>query len=658
MAPPPLAPLALPERPDAWEAWFAEQTRSSLAAFEDAVAALKQAPAGDATALRRWNDAQLALADAGARSSLMSSVHPDPAVVRAAEEVDLQVQQLDTDLHLDAEVHERLSSLDAGALDPAARRVLDKALLSFRRAGVDRDESTRDRVRELDRRASELGQTFSRGIREGRRTTRVPAASLAGLPEDYRADHPADPDGQVELSTDYPDTYPFLTYSQDAEARRAVAHAFLNLGWPDNDAVLAELLEVREERAHLLGYADWPTFDAELKMIGTGSRIPEFIDRISAAADETGRAELAELLALARAEGEEVIDFSSWRHHLEGLKRQRFGVDAQEVRRYFDFTRVRAGLLDVTGRLFGLEYTQVDVPAWHEDVTSYDVRLAGETALLGRIHLDLHPRAAKYNHAAQFTLVAGIRDRQLPEGVLVCNFPRGLMAHDDVVTLFHEFGHLMHHVLAGRHEWVAFSGVSTEWDFVEAPSQMLEEWAWDPTVLRTFAVDAEGTPVPEDLVARMRAADEFGKGFLARTQMAYAALSYWFHAERPDDLTTRMRELMERYSLIQMVPDTHFHAGFGHLEGYTSAYYTYMWSLVIAKDLFSAFDPADLFAPEVATRYRDLVLAAGGSRDAADLVEEFLGRPYDDRAFAAWLAAGPGETAETGQTGETDGAQR
>jgi len=201
----------------------------------------------------------------------------------------------------------------------------------------------------------------------------------------------------------------------------------------------------------------------------------------------------------------------------------------------------------------------------------------------------------------------------------------------------------MHHVLAGRHEWVRFSGVATEWDFVEAPSQMLEEWAWDPGVLRSFATDAEGTPIPEGLVVRMRAADEFGKAFLIRTQMAYAAISYWFHQERPADLTVGLRDLMERHSLVSLLPDTHFHAGFGHLEGYTSAYYTYVWSLVIAKDMFSAFDPDDLFAPEVAHRYRDSVLAAGGSRDAADLVEGFLGRPYDSRAFTTWLEKAPEE---------------
>jgi thimet oligopeptidase len=212
------------------------------------------------------------------------------------------------------------------------------------------------------------------------------------------------------------------------------------------------------------------------------------------------------------------------------------------------------------------------------------------------------------------------------------------MEHDHVVTLFHEFGHLVHHVLGGRAEWARFSGVATEWDFVEAPSQMLEEWAWDPQILRSFATNAAGEPIPAELVERMRAADDFGKGLQARTQMFYAAMSYWFHVERPDDLTTRMRELQAKYSPYPWIEGTHMFASFGHLGGYSSAYYTYMWSLVIAKDLFSAFDPENLFDPEVAGRYRDRVLAPGGSKDAADLVADFLGRPYTFDAYAAWLA--------------------
>jgi thimet oligopeptidase len=211
------------------------------------------------------------------------------------------------------------------------------------------------------------------------------------------------------------------------------------------------------------------------------------------------------------------------------------------------------------------------------------------------------------------------------------------MEHDHVVTLFHEFGHLVHNVLACGHEWTRFSGVATEWDFVEAPSQMLEHWAWDADVLQSFATNAEGEPIPRELVEKMRAADDFGKGLYARTQMFYAALSYRLHQDVPDDLTATVRELQAKYDVFAYVPDTHFHTSFGHLEGYGSGYYTYMWSLVIAKDLFSAFDEHDMFDTEVSYRYRDAILAAGGSKDAADLVADFLGRPYGFDAFETWL---------------------
>jgi thimet oligopeptidase len=166
---------------------------------------------------------------------------------------------------------------------------------------------------------------------------------------------------------------------------------------------------------------------------------------------------------------------------------------------------------------------------------------------------------------------------------------------------------------------------------------MLEEWAWDADILQSFATNKDGEAIPRELVEKMRAADEFGKGFHVRTQMFYAATSYYLHQQVPDDLTSAMKELQARYDLFSYVPDTHFHASFGHLEGYGSGYYTYMWSLVIAKDLFSAFDPENMFDTDVSYKYRDRILAAGGSKDAADLVADFLGRPYSFDAFEAWL---------------------
>jgi thimet oligopeptidase len=630
---PALEPLTLPQ--DDWAGWLRERGRDQLRRAADQVAALKTATPGDGAVLQLWNDAGTALGNALSVAGVMAAVHPDPAVAGLGEELEAEARRFGNDLLLDGEVYAQLAAVRTDALDDGARRVLAKALLDFRRAGVDRDEDTRAQLRDLNERLTALGQAFARNIREGRRETRVPASALEGMPEDFREAHPADADGRVTITTAYPDTHPFLRSSADPRARREVAEAFFNLAWPDNDEVLQQLLQARHEKATLLGYDGWPDYDAEVKMIGSGKAIAEFVDEIAEKSGDKGRAELEVLRERAAEAGEDTIDLASWRYWFETVKRERYGVDAREVRRYFDFGKVRQGLLDVTSRLFGVIYTPVRAASWHPDVTSYDVSLAGER--LGRIHLDLHPRDRKYNHAAQFDLVPGVRGRQLAEGVLVCNFPRGLMDHHEVVTLFHEFGHLLHHVLAGRHEWVRFSGVATEWDFVEAPSQMLEEWAWDTAVLQSFATDADGTPIPAALVARMREAEEFGKGLLARTQMFYAAVSYRFHQERPEDLTARLWQLYDDYSLVRPLQGTHFHTGFGHLEGYSSAYYTYMWSKVIAKDLFSAFDPTDLFDEEVAHRYRDRVLVPGGSRDAAALVADFLGRPYDAEAFTAWL---------------------
>jgi thimet oligopeptidase len=633
--------LPLPLESD-WLDWVGARGEQQLALARSLVEGLRNDPPREPLeVLRVWNDAQTALSNAASVGSLFSEVHPDEAVRERAESVAQQVQKLDTDLGLDTGLYAVLAGLDMSGLDADAARVLERTLRDFRRSGVDQDETTRDRLRELSERAILLSQEFSKNIREDVRSIRLTPDRLAGMPKDWVDAHPVDDEGLVTVTTDYPDVVPFRTFARDARARRDLVTEFLTIAWPANDRVLQEIFAVRREHAALLGYASWADYDAEVKMIGSGKAIGEFIDRISelsASSAERDKGVLLERLRQDRPDATD-IDGADVSYYAELVRKEQLAVDAQQVRTYFSFESVRQGLLDVTGRLFGLEWSPVareDARTWHEEVATYDVSFQGER--IGRIHLDLHPREGKYKHAAQFDLVRGVAATQLAEGVLVCNFNRGLMEHDEVVTLFHEFGHLVHHVLAGRTEWVRFSGVATEWDFVEAPSQMLEEWAWDADVLATFARNADGETIPAELVRAMRRADDFGKGYDARTQMFYAALSYDFHVNQSDDLTARLRELMDRYSVFPYLPGTHMQCHFGHLDGYSSAYYTYMWSLVIAKDMFSAFDHGDLFDPEVAGAYRDKVLAPGGRRDAADLVEDFLGRPYTFDAYAAWLA--------------------
>ncbi len=637
-------PLALPASD--WEGWVADRCEESLdearrlvARLTDPAAAGSDAGTDALRVLATWDQVGLALRQAASLASVVANVHPDLVVRTRAEQAEQAASALETEIGLDRALFEVLEGVDPAGLDEQARRVLALGLRDFRRAGVDRDEPVRDRLRDLAERETAVGQEFAKNIRDGVRSVRVPPEALDGLPSDFVAAHPAGEDGLVEVTTDYPDYVPFMTFCRDREARTRLVTEFLNRAYPENGPLLHELLELRREHARLLGYDGWPAFDAEVKMIGEGDAIPRFVDRVTDAAGPAARRDVERLLARLQVDHPEAtgVDGRDRMFYTEVLRREDHDVDSQEVRSYFDFARVRQGLLEVTGRLFDLEYVEVpDAPSWHEDVTTYDVRRGGE--VLGRIHLDLHPRPGKFGHAAQFELSPGLAGRRLAEGVLVCNFSRTLMEHDHVVTLFHEFGHLVHHVLAGDQRWARFSGVATEWDFVEAPSQLLEEWAWDADVLRSFARDAEGRAIPTGLVERMRAAKDLGRAAWVRTQMFYAALSYELHERVPDDLDRTQQQLQAAYDVFGHVPDTHFHASFGHLQGYGSAYYTYMWSLVIAQDLMSAFDRDDLLAPEVAHRYRDRVLAPGGSRDAADLVADFLGRPYDVAAFEAWLS--------------------
>jgi thimet oligopeptidase len=299
--------------------------------------------------------------------------------------------------------------------------------------------------------------------------------------------------------------------------------------------------------------------------------------------------------------------------------------------------------------MFGVRYEQVfGLDLWDDSVTAWNLYDGDE--LIGRFYLDLHPRPDKYGHAACFGYREGVEGERVPQAVLVCNFPdpaddpegAALMEHGEVTTFFHEFGHLLHALFGGHQQWVGISGINTEWDFVEAPSQMLEEWCFDPEALQMFARHYQtGEPIPAEMVQKLRASEEFGKGVNTAHQMFYAALSLNYYNQSPDDieLDPVMIALRETYSPFPHVPGTHFNASFGHLYGYSAIYYTYMWSQVIAKDMFSRFEREGLLNPETARAYRTEILEAGGSQKAANLVQGFLGRPFSFDAFERYMNA-------------------
>jgi thimet oligopeptidase len=597
--------------------------------------------------LRVFDDVQLELDAVAQQAGLIQSVHPDAAMRETAEKVSQKASTLGTEVSLNRGVFDALSALDVHAADAETQYYLQRLVRDFRLAGVDKDEATRKRIQALRDELTEISQAFDRNIRGDLRTVKADAAELEGLPRDYIARHKPDAKGQITLTIDYPDSLPVFSYAQSEDLRKRMFMEYNNRAYPKNIEVIDRMIARRAELARLIGFDSWASYITADKMVASAANASQFIDRIAAASGPKAEREFAVVLKRKQQDTPSATAVNSWErtYYTELVRKANYAFDSQSVRPYFAFDRVKQGLLDVTSRLFGVTYRRLtDAPVWDPSVEAYEMLENGR--LIGRFYLDMHPRANKYNHAAEFGIRSGVTGRQLPEAALICNLPGGqagdpgLMTHDDVVTFFHEFGHLVHALVSGRHEWIGISGINTEQDFVEAPSQMLEEWTWDPATLATFARHYESNqPIPEALVKQMRRASEFGKALNVRQQMVYARLSLSIYDRDPKtvDTTALVKELTNKYTPYPYVENTHFQTSFTHLDGYSAVYYTYMWSLVIAKDLFSQFDRANLLAPEVAARYRERVLAPGGAKPAAALVHDFLGRPFDFKAWEAWL---------------------
>ena len=585
---------------------------------------------------------------ASAQASLIENVHPDVAVREAAEKASQKAAALATELSLDRQAFDALTAVDLAGADAETRHYVERTLRDFRLSGVDRDDATRAQIARLRDELVEIGQEFSRNIRSDLRTVTVTdPAELEGLPADLIARHPPGLDGTITLSIDYLDAMPVFDYARSESLRRRMYMEFTNRAHPANTGVLERMLAKRHELACLLGFPHWAEYLAADKMVEHAAAASNFVDRIVAISAERARRDYDVLLARKRAEVPDADVVRAWEsaYWSERVRQSEYDFDAQTVRPYFPFARVKQGVLDVASRLFGVRFARVEEPSvWHPAVECWEMWDGG--VLAGRIYLDMHPRKDKYSHAAQFDLRTGLAGRRIPETALVCNFPGGdpgdpgLMEHGDVRTLFHEFGHLLHALLGGRRHWFGVGGIRTEHDFVEVPSQLFEEWVWDPKVLATFARHYQtDEPIPAELVRQMKRASGFGKGLAVRRQMVFARLSLSLYDREPAglDIDALIERITREYQPFPYVPGTHVQCGFGHLEGYSAGYYTYMWSLVIAKDFFGRFDRDDLLDPTVPMEYRRKVLEAGGSAPAGQLVEAFLGRPFTFEAYRAWL---------------------
>ena len=608
-----------------------------------------------ANTLVPFDELLLRASEVSQQGDILFNVHPDEAMRETGDQVHQETQRFLTELTLNRPLYEAFNAVNAEGEDEETQYALFKILRDFRRAGVDRDEATRAKIQALRDEIVAVGQEFDGNIREDTRSIRLESVEeLDGLPEDFIASHPPDEEGTIVVTTDYPDLFPVLQYANREDVRRRLSWEHLNRGYPVNMQVLDALLVRRRELADILDYDSYAAYVTEDKMIQTAQAAEEFIDRITNLAGSRSQEDYKALLAAKQEDNPEARTLEAWDrlYYAEKVRAAQHDFDSREMRAYFRFEGVLEGLLSITSKLFGVRYQAVqDSPVWHSSVRVYDV--FEEKTHLGRIYLDLHPREAKFTHAASASVASGVLGVQLPQNLLMCNFPDpsevegpALMDHLGVVTFFHEFGHLIHSILSGHRRWAYNTMSHLEWDFIEAPSQLLEEWTWDAETLQTFATHHEtGTPVPTELVERMRGADALGRGLFVRRQMFLAALSLNYYTRNPEglDTTAVAKALQRKYDIVPWYDGTHLQCNFGHLNGYSAIYYTYMWSLVIAKDLFTRFEAeGSLLDPAEAARYRGLVLGPGSARPAAELIEAFLGRPPSFDAYEAWINEAPG----------------
>jgi thimet oligopeptidase len=593
--------------------------------------------------------------------------HPLAPVRDAAQSLSQLVAAEGVKLSLNRDVYKALEALNATSEDAATKYYLERTLLGYRLAGVDRDDATREKIRELADKSTELGMRFARTVQDDVRKIEVPDPNeLRGLPPDFlerfgvrnseAQNGQLVADAPVTLTTDPPVLAPVMTYAASPALRRRMYLAYNDRGYPTNAPVLLDLLKTREDMAETLGFRSWADLATVDQMMGSAANMRKFLDEVEQAARETVQREFDELEAFVRTRDPKALPLtlSDARFWEEQYRRSHYDFDSQSVRPYFPYEPVEAGILAIAGKLFGVRFERnTTAPVWHPDVKAFDVFETSadnkSTTPIGRIYLDMHPREGKSKWFSECSLVGGVSGKQVPEASLVCNFTQptdkdpGLLQYSDVVTYFHEFGHLMHEILGGQQRWAGQSGIATEGDFVEVPSQMLEEFFERADVLRTFAKHYQtGEPIPEETVARMTRASAHGRALSTLTQVMYATYSMETHDRRAAelDLDTLLREGYDRFSKYEFVDGNRMYAAFTHLVGYTSNYYTSLYDKVIALEFLAEFahQPADqLLTGAVAQRYRNLVLETGGSKPAKEIVHDFLGRETSMEALRSWI---------------------
>lgn len=540
------------------------------------------------------------------------------------------------------------------ALQGEQKRMLEFTMRDYRRAGMDLPADKREKLKQMEIEMNKLGIDFSTNIAADQTKVPLNISELKGVPEDVIGRHLRIKD-MVLLGLDGPTYGAVMDYCENAATRQKCWTLYRRRGGRKNVEILEKLIKLRNDSSQLLGYANTVDFEIEIRMAKNSQTVAKFYSELEPIVRKKAEVDMAELLELKRKQTKDKkAAFDPWDYafYKNLLKEKKYAVDSEKVAEYFPMERVVEGLFKVAQDAFGITMKDVTanaaslgLPVWHPDVKLYEVKDTASGELLGHLYTDLYPRDDKYSHAACW----GLRGRkvwadgtvQKPLAALVCNFTKptadkpSLLPHDEVETFFHEFGHGLHQLLTettlGR-----FSGTAVARDFVEAPSQMLENWIWDPGVLKTFARHYKtNEPLPDKMLDGMKKARTLGSGIETQGQLFLGGMDQMFHTDPTGEVDSIKvaNQAYEKYTLYKAVPGTFMQAAFTHMVGYEGAYYGYLWSLVYAQDLFTRFEDKGILNPEAGMYYRKKILARGGSMDEMEMLRDYLGREPKMDAF-------------------------
>ncbi len=533
-------------------------------------------------------------------------------------------------------------------LGPVEAKLVKEMLIGFRHSGMDLNDEDLEKFKALNKEKAQYVINFDKNVQEYKDPLPVTREELEGLGEDYIGKLEKTDDGKYLITLDYPDVIPFMQNAENEEARKALEYKYNRRGGEQNVELLEKTVTLRRQIAHLLGYKTHADLKLEDRMAKNPKNVMTFLKDLQKKLKPMGKAEDKFMVAYKNEKsGQKSRTVYPWEsaYWSNKYRKENLQLDSEKIKEYFPSQVVIDGMLELFGGVFGITFEPAKIPTWHPDVKAFLIKDKQTAAPLAYFYMDLYPREGKYKHAACFDLVAGKEKEdgsyQKPFVAIVANMNKpsqetpSLLKHSEVETLFHEFGHVLHNALT-KSKYEAFSGTSVSWDFVEAPSQMLERWAWDKAVLKKISKHYKtGQPLPDELIERMLKAKNFGNGGVYLRQNFFAQYDMTLHtADKTPDTTKLYFDLTKKIRGGALTKNTIPQASFGHIMGgYDAGYYGYLWSEVIAEDFFSEFEKHGIFNPEIGLKFRREILEKGGSEDEQKLVENFLGRPVNNEPF-------------------------